>query len=128
VNITGLDHIVLNVSDAERSLAYYTGVLELPGERIEEWRAGAAPFPSVRVNDSTIIDLFVAGSIGANLDHFCLVMPSADWEEMVAANRVEVVRGPAKVFGARGMGVSVYTRDPDGNTIELRHYPEPTTP
>jgi catechol 2,3-dioxygenase-like lactoylglutathione lyase family enzyme len=127
VNITGLDHIVLNVSDAERSLAYYTGVLELRGERIEEWRTGAAPFPSVRVDDSTIIDLFVAESSGANLDHFCLVMPTADWDEMVASNRIEVVRGPSRVFGARGMGLSVYTRDPDGNTVELRHYPEATT-
>jgi catechol 2,3-dioxygenase-like lactoylglutathione lyase family enzyme len=127
VNITGLDHIVLNVSDAERSLAYYTGVLELSGERIEEWRAGAVPFPSVRVNDSTIIDLFGAESTGANLDHFCLVMPTPDWEEMVASNRIEVVRGPSKVFGARGMGVSVYTRDPDGNTVELRHYPGSTS-
>ena len=127
MNITGLDHIVLNVSDAERSLAYYTGVLELRGERIEEWRAGAAPFPSVRVDDSTIIDLFVAESSGANLDHFCLVMPTADWEEMVASNRLEIVRGPSRVFGARGMGLSVYTRDPDGNTIELRHYPDATS-
>jgi catechol 2,3-dioxygenase-like lactoylglutathione lyase family enzyme len=126
VNITGLDHIVLNVSDAERSLAYYTGVLELSGERIEEWRAGTAPFPSVRVDESTIIDLFVAESTGANLDHLCLVMPTTDWEEMVASNRIEIFRGPSEVFGAHGMGVSVYTRDPDGNTIELRHYPEPT--
>ena len=46
MKVTGLDHLVLNVSDAERSLAYYSGVLGLPGERVEEWRRRQAPFPS----------------------------------------------------------------------------------
>ncbi len=126
MKVTGLDHIVLKVSDAERSLAYYTGVLELAGERVDEWRGGEAPFPSVRIDDSTIVDLFVSEHGGDNLDHFCLVLPTADWEEMMAARRLEVLRGPSRVFGARGMGISVYTQDPDGNTIELRHYPEST--
>jgi len=125
VNVIGLDHIVLNVADAERSLGYYTEVLELTGERVEEWRRGEAPFPSVRIDDTTIIDLFVSERTGDNLDHFCLVLPAADWNEMVASRRVEILRGPSQVFGARGMGVSIYTRDPDGNTVELRHYPGP---
>jgi catechol 2,3-dioxygenase-like lactoylglutathione lyase family enzyme len=123
VKVIGLDHIVLNVADAELSLGYYTGVLELTGERVEEWRRGEAPFPSVRIDDATIIDLFVAERTGDNLDHFCLVLGTADWNQMVASRRVEILRGPSPVFGACGMGVSIYTRDPDGNTIELRHYP-----
>lgn len=122
MRITGLDHIVLNVADAERSLAWYTGVLGLAGERVEEWRRGEAPFPSVRVDGSTIIDLFALERTGENADHFCLVMPAEDWEEMVAAGTVPVEKGPSKVFGARGMGLSIYTRDPDGNLVELRRY------
>lgn len=138
MRITGLDHIVLNTTDPERSLAWYTEVLGLTGERVEEWRHGAAPFPSVRVDATTIIDLFrveagataTATATGtgtgtatvANLDHFCLVLPSADWEDMVAAGVIPVERGPSRVFGARGMGMSVYTRDPDGNVVELRRY------
>jgi catechol 2,3-dioxygenase-like lactoylglutathione lyase family enzyme len=125
VKVTGLDHIVLNVADAERALGYYTGVLELAGERVEEWRRGEVPFPSVRIDDATIIDLFASDRDGDNLDHFCLVLPTPDWNEMVGSNQVEILRGPSEVFGARGMGVSIYTRDPDGNTIELRHYPIP---
>jgi catechol 2,3-dioxygenase-like lactoylglutathione lyase family enzyme len=121
----GLDHMVLNVADAERSLGYYTGALGLAGERVEEWRRGEAPFPSVRINETTIIDLFVSARRGENLDHFCLVLPAAAWDEMVASRRIEILRGPSHVFGARGIGVSVYTLDPDGNTVELRHYPEP---
>ena len=122
MRITGLDHIVLNSSDVERSLAWYTGVLGLAGERVHEWRRGDAPFPSVRIDEYTIIDLFHKDRSAENLDHFCLVMEAADWEEMVAAGTVPVERGPIEVFGARGMGQSIYTRDPDGNTVELRRY------
>lgn len=122
MRITGLDHIVLNTADAERSLAWYTDVLGLSGERVDEWRRGEAPFPSVRIDESTIIDLFEQERGAENLDHFCLVMPAADWEQMVAGGAIPVERGPSKVFGARGMGESVYTRDPDGNTVELRRY------
>lgn len=128
MRITGLDHIVLNTPDPERALGWYTEVLGLAGERVEEWRRGEVPFPSVRVDAGTIIDLFEAdpGSDGeprvCNLDHLCLVMPAADWEEMLGAGLIPVERGPANVFGARGLGVSIYTRDPDGNLVELRHY------
>ncbi len=128
MRITGLDHIVLSTADPERALAWYSGVLGLAGERVEEWRRGDAPFPSVRIDGSTIIDLFRTGPAPAgtpgvgNLDHFCLVMPAADWEVMVAEGRIPVDRGPSKVFGARGMGESIYTHDPDGNTVELRRY------
>ena len=34
----------------------------------------------------------------------------------------ELDHGPAELFGARGQGLSLYNRDPDGNTVELRHY------
>lgn len=128
MRITGLDHIVLRTSDVERLLAFYTGVLGLAGERVELWRQGEAPFPSVRIDDTTIIDLFhaddaVTGTGGpGNLDHFCLVMPTGDWEEMVASETVSVEHGPMEVYGARGVGMSIYTRDPDGNLIELRRY------
>ena len=45
VKVTGLDHIVLATPDIERSLRWYTEVLGLRGERVEEWRAGDAFFP-----------------------------------------------------------------------------------
>lgn len=128
MRITGLDHIVLNTPDQERALAWYTGVLGLAGERVEAWRRGEVPFPSVRIDAGTIIDLFAAprrsdqAPSDPNLNHFCLVLPAADWEAMVDAGEVEVERGPSQVFGARGMGVSIYTRDPDGNVVELRRY------
>jgi catechol 2,3-dioxygenase-like lactoylglutathione lyase family enzyme len=121
MRVISLDHLVLNVSDVERSLAYYTGVLGLEGERVEEWRQGSVLFPSVRIDAGTIIDLLAAQRDGENLNHLCLVLPHADWEEAVQQG-IEITGGPAELFGARGIGTSIYTRDPDGNTIELRHY------
>jgi catechol 2,3-dioxygenase-like lactoylglutathione lyase family enzyme len=122
MRITSLDHIVLNTADVERSLAWYTDVLGLEPERVEEWRNGDAPFPSVRVSADTIIDLFQVERTGENMNHVCLVMDADDWEAMVAAGEVPVDRGPLKVWGAHGTGESIYTRDPDGNVVELRRY------
>ena len=72
VTVEAFDHIVLNVSDLERSLAWYTGTLGLEPVRVDEWRAGEAPFPSVRVSASTLIDLVEGERSGENLNHFCL--------------------------------------------------------
>ena len=47
ITVTELDHIVLNVFDVERSLAFYIDVLGLQGERVAEFRAGKVGFPSV---------------------------------------------------------------------------------
>jgi len=122
VRITALDHIVLRTADTERSLAWYTQVLGLEAERAEEWRRGEAPFPSVRISADTIIDLFQVERTGENMHHLCLVMASDDWEAMLAAGDIPLESGPTKVFGARGTGESIYTRDPDANLVELRRY------
>lgn len=118
----GLDHLVLVVADVERSLAWYTTKLGLVGERIEEWRAGEVLFPSVRVDETTIIDLIGGEPDGRNVDHFCLVVDPIDLDALVASGDFDIVGGPAELVGARGMGQSLYVRDPDGNTVELRYY------
>jgi catechol 2,3-dioxygenase-like lactoylglutathione lyase family enzyme len=131
LTITGMDHIVLNVADGERSVTFYRDVLGLAIERLEEWRAGKVGFPSARVNEGTIIDLVQLREPAApagrveNLNHFCLVVGDDTLEPFMAqlASRgVPVEAGPARRSGARGDGVSIYLRDPDGNQIELRTY------
>ncbi|HMA80685.1 MAG TPA: VOC family protein, partial [Candidatus Binatia bacterium] len=59
-NITGLDHVVLNVGDIDRSLTFYIEILGLKGERLDEFKAGKVGFPSVRIDAETLIDLFPA--------------------------------------------------------------------
>lgn len=133
--ITALDHIVLNVADVERSLAFYSQTLGLPAERVEAWRRGELRFPSVRVNEATIIDLVhaaapagetdKAGERQENLAHFCLVTDAEDInavaQELTSAGIV-IERGPGMRSGARGNALSLYFRDPDNNLIELRTY------
>jgi catechol 2,3-dioxygenase-like lactoylglutathione lyase family enzyme len=124
VRITGIDHVVFNVSDVERSLAWWRDLLELEAVRLEEWRRGEAPFVSVRISAGTILDLFQLERSGENVDHVALHVDGADLDELAADGRFDVVRGPLEVFGARGIGRGLYVRDPDGNVIELRTYPQ----
>ncbi|MFF0184665.1 VOC family protein [Streptomyces sp. NPDC005244] len=127
VRVRAFDHLVLTVGDVERSLDFYIGLLGLEPVRVAEWRVGQAPFPSVRVTEETIIDL-VAGARGeSNVDHICLTVEPLDWDEVVASGTFTVLDGPVPRFGARGTATSLYVRDPDGNTVELRWYPQDTT-
>jgi len=122
LGVTNFDHLVINVSDPERALRFYCDELGLTPVRVDEWRRREAPFPSVRVNDSTIIDLVQLPRTGENADHFCLVVEPTDFDELARNGRFNVVDGPDRRFGARGVGTSLYIRDPDGNVIELRYY------
>lgn len=122
VTVTELDHIVLSVADVERSLRFYVDELGLAPMRVEEWRVGSVLFPSLRVNADTIIDLLQVARTGQNVDHLCLVVEPTDLAALAASGRFDVVDGPARRFGARGDGTSLYIHDPDGNTVELRHY------
>ena len=135
LKVTALDHIVLNVGDVERSLEFYTAVLGLQGERVEDFRQGRVGFPSVRINAESIIDLFPdserAGvqppgdQKSGNLNHFCLVVGNKDFAGIVdylKGKRVVVTRGPVSRWGARGRATSVYFLDPDGNEVEIRSY------
>jgi catechol 2,3-dioxygenase-like lactoylglutathione lyase family enzyme len=122
VRATGLDHVVLTVADVERSLAWYTAELGLEGVRVDEWRRGDVPFPSVRVDAATIIDLLQGERSGQNVDHVCLVIEAIDLDAVATSGAFDVVSGPGTRFGAQGEGVSLYVHDPDGNVIELRHY------
>lgn len=130
--IVDLDHIVLRVNDVERALAFYTGTLGLEPHRVEEFRAGEVPFPCARVNDHTIIDLLPwtadepVGDGRRNLDHFCMAVKGIDMGEFAEYLKsrgvtVEPDRSGRR-SGARGMADSIYVKDTEGNTIELRRY------
>ena len=124
VHVTGLDHIVLNCADVERSLAWYCDRLGLTPVRVDEWRSGRAPFPSIRVDNRTIIDLLASERSGVNVDHVCLVVERTDLHTVAQSGSFEVIGdGPVDgLFGARGPATSLYVRDPDANTVELRCY------
>ena len=83
---------------------------------------GDAPFPSVRVDESTIIDLLPGEPDGRNTDHICLVIEPTDLHELAKRPDLNVVQGPVQRGGARGTGWSIYVIDPDAHLIELKQY------
>jgi catechol 2,3-dioxygenase-like lactoylglutathione lyase family enzyme len=119
-----LDHLVLVVTDVEATLDWYGRIAGLAGVRVDEWRRGEAPFPSVRVDPGTIIDLIPGlddPAVRGHLDHICLVVSRADLEALAAHPDLEVVdSGPR--YGARGEAESIYVHDPDGLLVEFRTY------
>jgi catechol 2,3-dioxygenase-like lactoylglutathione lyase family enzyme len=92
--------------------------------RVDEWREGTVPFPSMRVSERTIIDLVRKPRGESNVDHICLVVEPLDWQAVLDAGTFDVLEGPVDRFGARGDATSIYVRDPDGNVVELRWYPQ----
>ena len=123
VRVTGHDHVVFCVSDPDRSLAWYRDKLGLAAEREAEWRAGEVPFPSIRVDAGTVIDLFASERTGQNIDHVAMrVADDVDLDAVAESGDFDVLRGPIWVWGAKGDGWALYVRDPDGNTIELKQY------
>jgi len=129
-----MDHIVLNVEDDEKMIAFYSNVLMFALDRLEEYRAGDVPFPSVRLNSDMIVDLFPkkmwqksarTGQVRENLNHFCIALSKGAWESLLERlhdNNVDIEEGPVQRWGAHGTGTSIYFRDPEGNLIEARYY------
>ncbi|MEK2491439.1 VOC family protein [Kitasatospora purpeofusca] len=124
IRVKAFDHLVLNVRDIERSLEFYGGLLGLEPVRVDEWRAGKVSFPSLRVTPETIIDLMSRPRGESNVDHICLTVDPLDWQQVIDAGVFKVLEGPVPRYGARGSATSIYVQDPDGNTVELRWYPE----
>ncbi|HTO54991.1 MAG TPA: VOC family protein [Myxococcota bacterium] len=129
----GLDHVVLRVRALEPALAFYTRVLDGVVER----RIDALGLYQVRLGRS-LIDLVPVdsplGKLGGaaaeatarNMDHLCLRIEPFDAEELrrhLEAHGVEASEVGTR-YGADGNGPSVYVKDPDGNTVELKGPPE----
>jgi len=121
VHVRGIDHVVLKVADVERSMAWYRDRLGLEPLRFAEWQRGEVPFVSLRISDTALIDLIHAERTGENVDHVSLWV-DGPLEEVVASGEFEVAHEPFEIFGAQGVGLGMYVRDPDGNLVELKTY------
>jgi catechol 2,3-dioxygenase-like lactoylglutathione lyase family enzyme len=137
--MTRLDHVVLWTADTRAAVDFYTRVVGLSPLRLEEFEAGEAPFPSVRVSEDSIIDLIpadnaggtesmtkVAGSAGHPVNHLCIAMSKAEYDALDQRLQAEGVDTGARLnhsYGARGWAPQgYYFPDPDGNVIEARYY------
>lgn len=126
MDITGLDHLVLTVSDVERTVEFYTTVLGGTAETFDGGRR-AVSFGTQKLNLHPADDVYRphAATPEPGSADFCLVVDDPIDEVCVHLrdHEVAVVHGPVEKVGARGPMRSVYVRDPDGNLVELSRYP-----
>lgn len=118
-----LDHVVLRVRDPAASRRFYTELLGLTLDHVNE------PLGLTQLRCGRhLLDLLPLGAGGGGdptgaLDHVCLSVRCADLEAVAAHLRAAgvPVEGPvARRRGAFGEGPSLYIRDPDGYRIELK--------
>ncbi len=131
IQVAGIDHLVLRTSKLDDMLEFYCTVLgctierETPPEAgLTQLRAGSALIDIVTV-DSQL------GQLGGgaptktdnNLDHFCLQIAATPEQEILKhLNDAGIEAGTfARRYGAQGFGNSIYIKDPEGNTVELRN-------
>ncbi|CAN5232721.1 VOC family protein [soil metagenome] len=123
VSVKQFDHIVLRVADPEASIGWYVEKFGFLVHRLDEFRAGTVPFPSVEICPGTIIDLDGRqAATGTNVSHFAIEIEPVDLLELAQSGKFEKIDGPYRRWGARGPADLVYITDPDGHVIELRHY------
>ncbi|HZS35133.1 MAG TPA: VOC family protein [Methylomirabilota bacterium] len=123
LEVLELDHVVLRVRDQVASQRFYTEVLGLALDHVNE----AARLVQLRAGRH-LIDLLPlsreeAAPEPAGLDHVCLAVRCADLPRLVEWLRARGVPIDGEVSvrrGAFGEGESIYIRDPDGYRLELK--------
>jgi catechol 2,3-dioxygenase-like lactoylglutathione lyase family enzyme len=119
------DHCVVHVSDWERSNAFYREVLG--AEIVERPKGFAYRFGATQLN------LHGPGFHPAEVARLPVEPGNSDlcfeWNGPIAEAiahlgrcRVPIEAGPMQRFGAKGAGMSVYFRDPDGSLLEFITY------
>ena len=119
---TCLDHLVLTVRDLDATIRFYVEGL---GMRLEEFGEGryALHFGAQKIN------LHLAGlefepkaavpTPGSADLCFLTDRPLAEIGARLVSLGCPVIEGPVVRTGATGPILSIYTRDPDGNLIEI---------
>src|SRR6516165_6064521 len=132
VKVHALDHLVINVSNVARTVAWYQKILGMevsvfdPGQGKPKRTSllfGHQKI-NVRLKDTDKVEWFTADHETPGSEDLCFLTASTP-DEVVAhlkASGVTIEEGPVNKQGARGTLRSVYCRDPDGSLIEISSY------
>ncbi|TFH85182.1 VOC family protein [Billgrantia azerbaijanica] len=120
--LSGLDHLVITVTDISRAVDFYTRVLGLEvryrdRERVDLMLGDIA----LRLHwTATDIEPRAATPTAGSLD-LCLrsLLPLDEVARHLEALDVAIELGPVERQGATGTLESLYLRDPDGNLLEI---------
>lgn len=127
--ISGLDHIVIRARDVPAMVAFYRDALGCPVEKVQpefgltQLRAGASLIDIVDV-DGKLGKMGgpPPGDTAHNMDHFCLSI--RPWDEAALLAHLQTYGVAAgeigRRYGADGYGQSIYLKDPEGNSVELK--------
>jgi catechol 2,3-dioxygenase-like lactoylglutathione lyase family enzyme len=126
VSVTGLDHLVIAVSDWERSNAFYRDVLGVGLVELDRGR-WAYRLPNAQLNvhgPDARAEPVAAEPVRPGNSDLCFRWsgPIAEAVAHLEAHQVQIELGPVERQGVRGSGSSVYFRDPDGSLLELISY------
>ncbi len=122
-----IDHLVIAVTDWQRSNRFYVDVL---GVEIVEISRGRYAY---KLDDGQQLNVHGPGSspvpraadpVRPGNSDLCFLWEGTAEEAVqhLLSHGVEIELGPAKRTGGHGDGMSVYFRDPDGSLLELISY------
>jgi catechol 2,3-dioxygenase-like lactoylglutathione lyase family enzyme len=132
IEVEALDHVVVNVTDAERAADWYARVVGMKRQAFDEHggtsKRISMTFGRQKINLRPVsadkIEWFTADHEQAGSDDLCFLTTATPQQVVDHLNAcgVAIEEGPVKRQGAVGTLNSVYCRDPDGSLIEIASY------
>lgn len=129
MKVTGLDHLVLTISDIAATVAFYQGILGMVPQVFKAADGSARTslsFGTQKINLHAAENTFKpnAHSPTTGSADLCLLVdsPLDEWINYLKSQKVDIIDGPVSRSGARGTITSIYLRDPDLNLIEVSIY------
>ncbi|CAL2102047.1 Glyoxalase [Tenacibaculum sp. 190130A14a] len=125
IPIQRLDHLVLTVNDLEKTIVFYTEVLDMDLISFGDNRK-ALKFGDQKINlhiKGEEIEPKATIALPGTAD-LCLItsIPLNDVKEILEFNNLKMYPDIIKRTGALGDIRSIYARDPDQNLIEISSY------
>jgi catechol 2,3-dioxygenase-like lactoylglutathione lyase family enzyme len=113
IEASGIDHIVLHVSDVQRSKQFYTELLGMTPYRENDWQvflhAGAQGVALFKKTDGSPVPA------GGDMNHLALKVAGGTYESL----KSELEAHGVSVSGRPGDDHCIYFQDPDGHRLQL---------